>query len=321
MTPLVSIIVPVYNGERFVERAIASALAQTYRNIELIVVDDGSTDRTAPKVSAFQDSRIQYVYQENRERGAARNNGIRNSAGKYITFLDADDRYLPEKVQRQVEFLLANPQFKVVYCHELWFRASRPDFLFRRQRIRASHDVLSDLMENTFVNINAMMVERAVFDKAGLFNETRVYPYPEDWELWLRIALAGFEFGCLHQDLVIVEVKDLMDLPFDWQWRSKEAAIQMLQRLFPGPREVGGVVYDAARTIQTLTLKLSVGYLLVGRKDDFFRTFLAVCPGPKVLVQLLARCLLVVPPGLIRMLWLLNRYRKSKPVMLRGLSA
>lgn len=319
MTPLVSIIMPVYNGERFVGRAIASALAQTYRNIELIVVDDGSTDATAAKVRAFQDPRIRYVYQENSRQGIARNNGIRRCAGDYITFLDADDYYLPDKVGREVRFLQENSQFKVVYCNELWFYTKHPSLLWRRRRIRPSQHILSDLLKACFININTVMAERAVFDKAGMFNETRFYS--EDWDLWLRIALAGFDFGYLDQDLVIIELKDDTDLPMEKQWMVKLAAIEMFQRLLPAPLEIGGVVYDAEQTIQNLTLRLAVAYLAVGRRNDFLRTFTPACPGPKALVYLVALCLLALPPRLIKKLWRLNRYRKSALVRAGGLSA
>lgn len=318
-TPVVSIIMPVYNGERFVGRAIASALAQTYTNIELVVVDDGSTDATAAKVRAFQDPRMQYVYQENSRQGIARNNGIRRCAGDYITFLDADDRYLPDKVERQVRFLLANPQFKVVYCNELWFYTKRPSILWRRRRIRPSHNILSDLLKGCFININTVMAERAVFDKAGMFNETRFYS--EDWDLWLKIALAGFDFGYLDQDLVIIELKDNTDLPMEKQWMVKLGAIEMFQRLLPTPVEIGGVVYDAKQTIQNLTLRLAVAYLAVGRRKDFLHTFTPACPGPKALVFLVALCLLALPSWLIKKLWKLNRYRNSTLVRVGGLSA
>ena len=100
--PLVSVIVPAYNAVRFLGRALRSGLAQTYPHLELIVVDDGSADRTADVIRSFTDPRIRHLAQPNRGQGAARNLGIRASRGRYVTFLDADDMYLPQKVERHV---------------------------------------------------------------------------------------------------------------------------------------------------------------------------------------------------------------------------
>ena len=88
---MVSIIITAYNAERYIKRAILSVLNQTRKDIEVVVIDDGSTDHTAEIVKSFRDSRIRYIYQKNQNVGAARNHGIRESRGKYLTFLDPDD--------------------------------------------------------------------------------------------------------------------------------------------------------------------------------------------------------------------------------------
>ncbi len=99
--PRVSAIIPVYNGEAFVGRAIESALAQTYAELEVIVVDDGSTDSTAEIVRSFED-RVACIYQRNQERSVARNAGLARATGQYLAFLDADDWWLPGKLERQI---------------------------------------------------------------------------------------------------------------------------------------------------------------------------------------------------------------------------
>ncbi len=317
MNPLVSIIIPVYNGERFVGRAIECALGQTYTNIEVIVVDDGSTDGTAETVRAFQDPRVRYIYQKNARQGVARNNGIRNCKGEYITFLDADDQYLPEKVEREVRFLLANRELKVVYCRPVWFFTSQPGVYYRRPG-RPPEDALSGLLETSLVNLNCLMIHRTVTEKAGLFNETRYYP--EDWEFCLRIALAAFVFGYLDEALVIVELKRDTDLPFEKQWEAKVAAVEMFRRLMPGPVTVGGKIYDASLTIRKLNLKVAIGYLLVRRKDDFLRTFRGVYPSRGIVKSLMARILMALPPALIKNMWILYRRWNSEKTENRTLS-
>ena len=117
----VSVIIPAYNAESFITDAIESILAQTYQNVECIVVDDGSTDSTKSVVAQYGD-RVIYIYQNNAERSVARNRGISASTGDYISFLDADDSIAPQKIEAQVQFLRKNQNFKIVYSDTLYFK-------------------------------------------------------------------------------------------------------------------------------------------------------------------------------------------------------
>src|SRR5436309_7380613 len=114
--PKVSVIIPVFNGERYIRQTIESVLAQTYRDFELLVIDDGSTDGTAEAVKEYEKD-LRYVHQGNGGASKARNQGIRFSQGKYIAFLDADDLWEPEKLTIQVEFLERNPKIGLVHCN------------------------------------------------------------------------------------------------------------------------------------------------------------------------------------------------------------
>src|SRR5712672_3063531 len=113
--PKVSIIIPAYNQARFLGVAIESALRQTFSDLEVIVIDDGSTDQTRQVAAGFGD-RIRYIHQDNTGLPGARNRGIRESSGEYLCFLDSDDFYHPDKLQRQVELLDADPEIGFVYC-------------------------------------------------------------------------------------------------------------------------------------------------------------------------------------------------------------
>jgi glycosyltransferase involved in cell wall biosynthesis len=119
--PLVSVVIPTYNRGHVVGRAIRSALKQSYRPIEILVVDDGSTDDTRDVVSKFEERNIHYVRHPNRRNGAAaRNTGVRRSRGQYVAFLDSDDEWLPSKLQKQVAALSALPKgYAAVYCRFL----------------------------------------------------------------------------------------------------------------------------------------------------------------------------------------------------------
>jgi len=112
--PLVSVVIPTYNCP-FLSEAIKSALTQTYENIEIIIVDDGSTDKTRETVERYH-SKVQYIYQENEGVSSARNNGIRASHGDYIAFLDADDVWLPDKLKEQISVFYDKKDIGFVYC-------------------------------------------------------------------------------------------------------------------------------------------------------------------------------------------------------------
>ena len=112
--PLVSIIMPVYNGEKYIKEAIDSVINQTYKNWELIIVNDGSKDNTERIVKSYDDKRIKYFYQENKGVSAARNRALEVAKGKYITFLDSDDYLPPNSIKAREEYLEKNPDIDIV---------------------------------------------------------------------------------------------------------------------------------------------------------------------------------------------------------------
>ena len=113
-SPTISVIIPTYNAAKYLSTTIKSVLDQTFKDFELIIIDDGSTDNTKEIVKTFNDSRLKYYYQSNQERCRARNKGILESKGKFISFLDADDCYYKHKLKYLLEFLNKNPQIGCV---------------------------------------------------------------------------------------------------------------------------------------------------------------------------------------------------------------
>lgn len=252
--PLVSVIVPAYNAERFLGRALRSALAQTHRHLEIIVVDDGSTDRTEEVIRSFTDARIRHLSQPNRGQGAARNLGIRASAGCYVTFLDADDMYLPQKVERQVEFLRAHPDCEIVFCDALHFYSRRPRRLLVRRSRTVHSDVLRELVRASFINPNTLMIAGDTL-RGGFWFREELY-YPEEWDLCLRLARAGRRFGYQPERLVIVEIREDSNTIMAAQFPLKRHTLEMFEQLFAEMTAEERAAYGAKAVLRSCRRKL-----------------------------------------------------------------
>lgn len=193
--PTISVIIAAYNAEKYIAQAIDSVLAQSHAAVECIVVDDGSTDRTA-EVARSYGARVRYIHQQNAERSAARNNGIAHAAGTYLCFLDADDLLAPEKLAEQAAFLDAHPEFDVVYSRVAYFK-ERDGSSFSPRRKTPSGDILAELIYSNFITIHSPLIRRAALERTDGFDVTR--NRYEDWDFLLRLALAGARFAFLDR--------------------------------------------------------------------------------------------------------------------------
>ena len=203
MTPTVSVVIPTYNRSQFIEQAVQSALAQTYRDLEVIVVDDGSTDDTPIRVAALMagDSRVRYErHPVNRGAQAARNTGIRVAGGEYVALLDSDDEWLPAKLEKQMAlFASGNSRLAVVYCgYRQIFASGRPA---RDRLIPVSTTPYAELLTGYGLGPSSILVMRKdCLEQAGYCDE-RVRAYQE-WDLCIRLACHG-EFAYVAEPLVI----------------------------------------------------------------------------------------------------------------------
>lgn len=182
-SPFFSVVVPAYNREALVGTSIQSVLAQTSADWELIVVDDGSTDNTAAVVRTFTDPRIRYVYQPNAERSAARNNGIAHARGRYITFLDSDDYFLPGRLEHLRQAIAQSGVEEGFFYTSIAFERDG----VRRERAemeRGTLPVLDFIAQATIGNPQAV-IHRNILEKHRY--DPR-FTIGEDMELWLRIA-------------------------------------------------------------------------------------------------------------------------------------
>lgn len=180
----VSVILPTYNRSHLICEALDSVLRQTYRDREIIVVDDGSGDGTVARLEAYRDS-ITLVSQPRLGVAAARNRGVSWSTGDYLAFLDSDDLWHPEKLVTQVAFMETRSGVEVCQTEESWIRRGARVNPRHRHR-KPSGDVFRASLELCLISPSAVMMTRALFDRVGGFDES--LPVCEDYDLWLRIA-------------------------------------------------------------------------------------------------------------------------------------
>lgn len=196
---LVSAIIPTYNRANIVGSAISSAINQTYNHIEIIVVDDGSTDETAACVAQFG-NRVRYIFKPNSGVSSARNLGIKNSTGELIAFLDSDDEWLPDKIKRQVNFLNVNPDFGMVLCdfYKVNLLRKKIGRSFRRNYLPNDGNILSDVILCPWLLPSSVLVKRTVLEDIDCFDES--LKTAEDLDIHLRIA-SKYKIGLLCDPL------------------------------------------------------------------------------------------------------------------------
>lgn len=184
-SPLVSVIIPTYNRAERVCEAVESVLKQDYTTVEIIVVDDGSTDNTQRLLKKYQ-KKISVLHQENRGVSAARNIGIRHSKGDYIALLDSDDLWERQKLSCQIEFFKNNPGALICQTEEIWIRNGRRVNPKNRHK-KPSGMIFEASLALCLVSPSAVMIKKTLFDSVGLFDEALTAC--EDYDLWLRISL------------------------------------------------------------------------------------------------------------------------------------
>ena len=189
--PLISVIMPTYNHAIFIREAIESVLNQTYSNLELIIIDNYSKDNTEQIVSSFTDSRIKYFKFANHGIiAASRNFGIDNSQGEYLTFIDSDDIWLPNKLNIQLEYLRDNPDVSLACCSLIIKSINRRysnKIIATKSKIHTGY-IYNQLLNFNFIPCASVMVKASTLNDTGCFDEKPEFITAEDWDLWLRIA-------------------------------------------------------------------------------------------------------------------------------------
>jgi len=195
---LASVIIPTFNRAAFLREAIDSVLAQTEKDFELIVVDDGSTDATRDVVESYGE-RVRYFFQLNAGASAARNCGIKNARGKLIAFLDSDDLWLPQKLARQIAWMKAHPEIMLCYTDEIWIRRG-VRVNQKKIHVKAGGWIYPLCLPRCIISPSSVLMRRELFEAVGVFDEQ--LPICEDYDLWLRAA-SRFEVGFLAAPLLV----------------------------------------------------------------------------------------------------------------------
>lgn len=220
---------PTYNRGAQLMQAVESVWAQTYPAIELIVVDDGSTDDTAQQLEQVR-GRVTILSQPNQGQAAARNLGIQASKGAYITFLDDDDVIFPTKIAQQVRYLQNHPDVALVTCRH--YRMDENGHLVSRAGLLPEGQVLSQLVLSDFIWLGAPLLRRECLEVVGNFDTglPQGGRFAEDWDLWLRLAGANFHFGCVQDLLGAYRLTPIH--PTSHLDPAAEGAIAVLDKLF-----------------------------------------------------------------------------------------
>ena len=195
----VSVIMPVYNGEKYLRWAIESVLGQTYSNFELIVVDDGSTDNSGDIARSFGD-KIRYIYQENKGLGGARNTGILASQAEFVGLLDADDEWMPNYLETMMKLVQQYPNAAVYYCTAQGMDSNGNNLTRIFGRVIKSID--QRLLRANFIIPSTVILNRSVVIDFGLFEQDNLEIHGcEDWDLWLRL-ISSHQFVGTTETLV-----------------------------------------------------------------------------------------------------------------------
>ena len=194
----ISIIIPTYNRKLFLINAIDSVFNQTYQNLELIIIDDGSSDKSIEYIKKKHPS-IKIYKQSNKGVSSARNKGIKISSNNWIAFLDSDDRWHPKKLEKQINYLLRNPKYKICHTDEIWIRKGIRINQHKKHK-KYGGFIFDKCLNLCRISPSSVIIHKDVFNKIGFFDEK--LPVCEDYDLWLRIT-AKFPILYLNEKLTI----------------------------------------------------------------------------------------------------------------------
>ncbi len=223
-----SIIIPTFNRCKLLNRALNSVFNQTYSDYEVIVIDDGSTDDTAEMLQK-NFTHLRYSCQSNHGVSAARNKGLELAKGEWVAFLDSDDEWLPQKLEKQISLLKAKPDYKICHTEELWIRNGVRVNQMKKHK-KAGGWIFPQCLPICAMSPSSILIHRSVFDSIGYFDTS--LPACEDYDLWLRIT-AKYPVLYLEEPL-IKKYGGHDDQLSKKHWGMDRYRIQALQNIISG---------------------------------------------------------------------------------------
>ncbi|MBL1199317.1 MAG: glycosyltransferase [Nostoc sp. GBBB01] len=225
--PKISVIIPAYNSENTIIHTINSVLNQTFTDLELIVINDGSQDSTLDIVKQIQDPRIKVFSYSNAGGNASRNRGLKLAVGEFVSFLDADDLWTPNKLESQLKALEKNLSAKVAYSWTDYIDING-DYVLSGKRININGDVYENLLVSNFLeNGSNPLIYRTALNSLGGFDESLAAA--QDWDMWLRLA-SKFDFVCVPSVQILYRIS--ANSVSSNLVRQEKACLQLLERAY-----------------------------------------------------------------------------------------
>jgi len=209
MSEIISVVIPTYNREKLVIEAIKSAINQTYRPLEIIIIDDGSSDNTSSKVEILisktkvSNCSFKYIKQLNKGGNSARNVGVKNSQGKYIAFLDSDDLWLPKKLEMQIKLMNIKSEIGAIYCGVKEYDSDTKIMSEEKREFKQGSILKELLIKDITAPTSTFMIKKKVFKHTGLFDES--LNARQDWDMWIRIA-EKYEIHAVEKNLSVLRL-------------------------------------------------------------------------------------------------------------------
>ncbi len=319
--PKVSVIIPTYNREKFVAKAIDSILSQTFRDYEIIVVDDGSTDNTRQILGPYG-AKITYLYQENSGVSAARNTGIQHATGEWIAFLDSDDEWHPEYLSRQIGRVSSHPgaifhmtnsvHISLDGKTESTFLLNGCKKKFRKKKCLIFDNPLSFILMHPLWFVQATLMHRETLLKSGLFNPT--ISRAEDFDLIARLALQGALGICDEELVFIYRRQEKIDSLVVQNIKNPEQARETCAKIYLNLKKMAGNSPASIKLLNRLLCSNSraLGHLVLtrGKKKEARAYYKESLSFEFTAIGLTTYILSLCPASMT--IWLLNFMRTIK---------
>lgn len=263
MSPYISVVIPSYNRSALAAQAIESVLAQSYGDFEIVFVDDGSNDDTRQVVGAYNDSRIQYIFQENAGLGAARNTGIARAQGQVVAFLDSDDLFLPRCLESQVRTFERETNAGFAAGGYVFIDEKGQPLAARRPWQHRPHVNLMDALQALPIVPSGVVVRKAWLEKVGGFSDMR---RSEDYDLWIRLIHGGCSMAwtphlvCgyrIHSSQMVTDGRS-----------QKESGLTVLDAFFSRPQLPSSIQQEQERVYATIYLSGAFREYAAGQVED-----------------------------------------------------